>query len=88
MERRHLVTNGSVRLMLLFVEPEGRDCWLRPGEAVELRAEVESPTADFEFTDNPDGITVWPDREMGVITVWQGDQEVETGYQRPVGRLW
>lgn len=85
MERRRVVTNDTGRLMLLFVEVEGWDCWLRPGEAVELRAEVASPAAEFVFTDNPDGVTVWPHREMGVISVWQGGQEVEIGHQRPAG---
>ncbi|MBI1322849.1 hypothetical protein GC170_06655 [bacterium] len=85
MERQRVVTNVTGRLMLLFVEMEGWDCWLLPNEAVELRAEVDSPADDFELQDTPEGITVWPSRGMGVITVWQGDREVEIGHRRPDG---
>lgn len=83
MERRQELTNDTGRLRLLFVEVEGWDCWLKPCEAVELCAEVTSPTDQFVFTDNPDGVTVWPGGEMGIITVWQGGGEVEIGHQRP-----
>jgi hypothetical protein len=85
MERRRLVTNETGRLMLLVMEMEGWDCWLRPGESVEIRAEVRSPAADFVLAEEPDGVTVWPDLDMGVIKVWQGDREVEIGHQRPAG---
>ena len=88
MERRRLVSNDTDRLMLVFVELEGWDCWLRPGESIELQAEVESADADFEFTDNPDGITVWPSLGMWRITAWQGDREIACGYQRPPDRVW
>ena len=87
LERRRLLTNDTERLMLLFVEPEGWDCWLLPNEAVELRAEVESPADDFEFQDNPEGFTVWPSLGMGVISAWWGSREVEIGHQRPAGWL-
>jgi len=83
MERRRVMTNETDRLLLLFIEMEGWDCWLRPGESAELRAEVASLATDFKFTDNPDGVTVWPDNKMGLISVWQDDQEVAIGYQRP-----
>ncbi len=82
-ECRRLVTNDTERLLLLFVEPEGWDCWLLPNQTVELRAEVESPAADFEFMEIPEGITIWPSLGMGVITVWQGESEVEIGHRRP-----
>lgn len=85
MERRRLVTNDTDRLMLLFIEPEGWDCWLRPGEAAELRAAAESLTDDFMLTDNSDGITAWPSQGMGLISVWQDGRQVECGHQRPVG---
>jgi hypothetical protein len=69
--------------MLVFVEPEGWDCWLRPGESAELRAVIHSPTADFEIVDNPDGITVWQSNDMETVSVWQENREVQIGYQRP-----
>jgi hypothetical protein len=84
-ERRRTVTNDTDRLMLVFVEPEGWDCWLRPGESAELRAKVESPTNDFDITDNDDGITAWPSPGMGTISLWQGNSEIQCGYQRPAG---
>ena len=80
-----MVTNETERPTLLFVEPEGWDCWLLPGEVVELRAEVESSADDFEFQDTPEGITVWPSLGMGVISIRQDGREVEIGHRRPAG---
>jgi len=45
-------------LMPLHTEPEGQDFWLQPGETVEIRAEVDSGSADFEIDEGPDGVTV------------------------------
>ncbi len=85
MHRHRPLTNDTDRLILLFVEPEGWDCWILPSEIVELRAEVESPTEDFEFEHNPHGITVWPSWGMGRITVWQGRREGLGRHERPAG---
>jgi len=85
MECRRPIRNETDRLMLVFVEMEGWDCWLRPGESAELRAEIDASTDDYELTDNPEGITAWPSRGMGIISVWQGDRQLECGHQRPIG---
>jgi hypothetical protein len=71
--------------MLIFVEPEGWDCWLSPNESAELRADAESPESNFEVGGIPGGIVVWPSVGMGVIGVWSGSRELECGYGRPAG---
>lgn len=85
MERTRIITNTSKRLMLVFVELEGWDYWLRPGESLEIRALIDSPDADFEIVDNDNGITVYPSLDMGSISVWQSDRIIDGGYQRPAG---
>jgi hypothetical protein len=69
--------------MLLFIEMEGWDCWLRPGESVELRAEVESVADDFDLVEIQHGTQVYPSPGMGMITVHQGDRDLECAHQRP-----
>ncbi len=83
MEKRRVVTNTSDRLMLVFTEPEAQDYWLRPGDSVEVRAEVASPTDDFELEDTRDGVTVWPSNGMGYISTWASGVELACGFQRP-----
>ncbi len=39
---RKLITNESDRILLMFVEPDRWDCWLRPGEASVQSATVAS----------------------------------------------
>lgn len=80
---RRTVTNDGDRLMLLFVEMEGWDCWLRPGESVELRADVEFDQDDFDFADCQHGMVVYPSNGMGMITVHQGNKELDCAHQRP-----
>jgi len=87
LEKRRTVTNTSDRLMLLFIEPEAWDCWLMPGESIELRAVVESSADDFELRDNSDGVTAWPSWDMGIISVHQAGQELQCGHQRSDGWL-
>jgi hypothetical protein len=79
------IANNSDRLMLLFIEIEGWDCWLQPGEAVELRASVESSDDYFDIKETQDGMTIYPSQGMGMITVHQGYEELECGHQRPAG---
>ncbi len=85
MEKRRVLINTGDRLMLVFTELEAQDYWLRPGESVEVRADVESPADDFEVEDTPEGVTVWPSRGMGYISTWAGGEELSCGYQRPAG---
>jgi len=84
-EKRRVITNTGDRLMLVFTELEAQDFWLRPGESVEVRAEVTSTDDDFELDDNPDGVTVWPSNGMGYISTWAGGVELSCGHQRPSG---
>jgi hypothetical protein len=85
MDKRRVLTNTTDRLMLVFTEPEAQDYWLRPGESVEVRAEVASPGDDFELEDTPYGVTVWPSRGMGYISTWAGGVELVCGHQRLAG---
>ena len=85
MEKRRVVTNTTERLMLVFTEPEAQDYWLRPGESVEVRAEVSSPADDFELKMTPEGVTVWPSNGMGYISVWSVTELLACGHQRPDG---
>jgi hypothetical protein len=84
--KRRLVTNTSDRLMLIFIEPEGQDYWLRPNEVAEIRAEIKGPDNDFVLRQNEDGLTVWPSPGMGIVTIWAQDVELQCGYQRPSRR--
>lgn len=84
-EKRQELMNTSKRLMLVFTEPEAQGYWLRPGETVELRAEIASPVDYFQLDNNRDGVTVWPSDGMRYISVWAGGLELRCGHQRPVG---
>jgi hypothetical protein len=77
------MTNAGPGLLLIVTEPEGQDFWLQPGETVELRAEVESETDDFELTEDDAEIAVWPSAGMGCISVWSHGRPLQCGHQRP-----
>lgn len=83
MQKRKAITNTSDRLMLVFTELEAQDYWLRPGESLEVRADVESEDDDFEIEETAEGITVWPSLGMGYIATFQDGVELECGHQRP-----
>ena len=83
MEKRKTITNIGPGLMSLYTEPEGQDYWLMPGETVEIRANIESPSADFEIEKAENSITVWPSNDMRYISTWSKDELLECGYQRP-----
>lgn len=85
MERRQIIDNRSDKLLMVFTEPEAQDFWLQPGEEVELRAAITDPNAMFEIALHEDGISVYPSHEMGYVSVWQGDNELSCGHQRPDG---
>jgi hypothetical protein len=86
MEKRRLVTNDRKSMLLIFTEPEAQDFWLRPGESLELSAEVDSPSDDFEFQEVENGYQVYPSDGMGYISAWIGGRELAVGHQRPNGR--
>lgn len=77
------MTNTGMDLLLVVTEPEGQDFWLRPGETVELRAEVASEADDFELTEEDREVTVWPSPGMREISVWQHGRPLPCGHQRP-----
>lgn len=77
------IANTSNELLLLVTEPEGQDFWLRPGETVELRADVETESDHFELTEEDQEITVWPSAGMGRISVWLHGRPLQVGHQRP-----
>ncbi len=81
---RHTLVNNSDKPFCLFVEPEGWDCWLLPGETVEIRCNSITPTAQFEFSNHEDGISVYPSNDMeGLVAVYSGDTELECAHNRP-----
>ena len=77
------MTNSGDRLLLVFTEPEAQDFWLRPGESVEVRADIKSLEDNFQVTENSNGITFWPLDGMGYISVWANERELYCGHQRP-----
>jgi hypothetical protein len=71
--------------MLIFVEPEAMDYWLRPGEACEVVAPAEDEGAHFEIQHTDEGMTIFPSRGCGSISVFQRGAELKCGHQRPAG---
>ena len=71
--------------MLVFTEPEGQDFWLKPGQTVELRAEIEFDEAVFIQEETKEGVTIWPSVGMGYIETYLKDILLECGFQRPHG---
>ena len=85
MEKRRVITNTTDHLMLVFTELEAQDYWLKPGESVELRAEVKSETDDFVIEETEEGVTVWPSIGMADIATFSKNEELFCGHQRPKG---
>jgi hypothetical protein len=85
MQRRQKFRNQGSKLLLIFTEPEARDFWLEPGEEVEIRGTISSDQGMFEIDLHEDGFTIWPSNEMGCISVWQNDLELQCGHKRPPG---
>ena len=81
--RRTVIRNARRMPMGIFVEPEGLDYWLMPDEEFEIRAEVSSPSDEFEFMLDEDGVAVWPSDGMGDITVHKGNLRLRWSHQRP-----
>lgn len=82
-QKTRLLSNPGDGLLLVVTEPEGQDFWLRPGETIELRAEIGSDADDFELTEDDGEVTVWPSAGMGYISVWCRGEMLNCGYQRP-----
>ncbi len=69
--------------MLVFVEPEAFDFWLKLGERCELIADVEGEEAPFDFVATEEGVTVYPEPGCGQISVIQDGKELICGHGRP-----
>jgi hypothetical protein len=82
---RLTIENKRKTPMLVFVEPEAFDFWLAAGEAFDLMAEKEDDQAHFEIQQTDEGITAFPSRGCGAISVMQAGVELECGHQRPKG---
>ena len=85
MEQRQVIENRAERLMMVFTEPEAQDYWLRPGEKLEVRAEISISESVFEICLHEDGVVVFPTSDMGYISAWKDGLELECGHQRPDG---
>ena len=80
---RMTVQNRRNEKMLLFIEPEAWDIWLFPNEECELVAKKENEEGKFELWYTDQGITVFPSRGCGSISVYQKKEVLECGHQRP-----
>lgn len=83
MVRSQTFENQSERLMMVFIEPEAQDYWLRPTEQLEIRAESTSSDSAFEIWLHEDGVVIFPSSDTGYISVWQEELELTCGHQRP-----
>jgi len=80
---RMLIENRKSTKILVFVEPEASDYWLDSGELCELIADSEVSDGKFEIQYTDEGLTVYPDRGVGYISVYQDGKELECGHKRP-----
>jgi hypothetical protein len=80
---RNLIQNKSSKKILVFVEPEAMDYWLKPEEELELVADAENETARIEFQYSEKGITAFPSKNCGTIFAYQNGVQLECGFQRP-----
>ena len=79
-----IITNRAEVPRPIYVEPEGADYWMLPGQTLELRAEdMVDPNGQFEIWDNGDCLQVWPSTGMGLISVFAEGRALECGHQRP-----
>ena len=88
--RRAVFTNIGDEPIGFFVELEGWDYWLWPGETVEFHAHVWSEDAEFEYHFSRDGaqcVQIYPANDMGDIKAIQNGVELEGGHKRPPGWL-
>ena len=82
-ERRLLIRNRTKKLSVVLTEPISDDYWLLPGDAVELRAPIESVTDDFEIEILSYGVVVYPSEGIRLISAWQNGRELKGGHLRP-----
>ncbi len=82
---RLVIENKRKTTILVFIEPEAFDFWLKAGEVCELVAEKNDEQAHFEIQQTEEGVTAFPAGNCGPIAVFQGGIELECGHQRPEG---
>lgn len=80
-----LVQNDGTELLELWMEPEGQDYWLLPGESVIVTSYGRWDDRPFEIVHEPDRITVWATSWFAKVSDHAG-REVPGGNQRPPGK--
>ncbi len=75
------IENRHKNPRVLYVEPEGGDFWLLPGQTFELRAETPAKNERFELWDNGDSLQVFFGNSY--ISVFCDGRELQCGHQRP-----
>jgi len=68
---------------MVQIEPEGADFWLFPDEEFELRAHAKKEDGRFEVQHCDGYIAVYPSTDVGYISVFKKEVELECGHQRP-----
>jgi hypothetical protein len=80
------LANKSKALLLVQIEPEGADFWLRPGEEFDLEAQAKKEDGRMEVHHCDCYVAVFPaTADVGYISVMQKGVELECGHQRPAG---
>ncbi|MER5653817.1 hypothetical protein ABT076_12470 [Streptomyces sp. NPDC002131] len=89
------VTNEGDIDLCLFIEPYCEDYWIKPGEALTVRAEVEEIYVWFDTFISKGCVTVWlyedgdPHKIVGDYAVLDASgNRLESGHQRPHGQRW
>ena len=77
------LANGAKHPLMVQIEPEGADFWLLPNQEFVLRAEAKKEGGHFEVRHHEGYIAVYPSAEVGHISVFQNEVELECGHQRP-----
>ena len=70
MKKTVSITNRWSVIRPIYVEPEGADYWLLPGQTFVLHANVTSEGGDFEVWDDDVGLSILQSKGMGYITVF------------------
>jgi hypothetical protein len=83
MKRIMSITNRSKVSRALYIEPEGADYWMLPGQTFVLSAEALDDSAHFEVEHDGDGLQIYPSNGMDYISVLCDGEELQCGHQRP-----
>lgn len=79
----------SDKSFVVWVEPWGRDYWLRPGDVITVefdesdRTEQAIGAMDFDVAWHNDGVVVWTACLDEVTVLDRVGAELECGHQRP-----